>query len=106
VGGGVYYRLVSELLVETPSQYGPGLLARVSWLRSNFDLEVKKLRRNGIAKSTQEIERQRSFVRDRRIVTVPFEFGSDRHCGIKRDLGLLDQRVGEQGPSDEGEEKG
>jgi hypothetical protein len=36
---------------------------------------------------------------------VPFEFGSDHHCGIKRDLGSLDWRVGEQGLSDESEEK-
>jgi hypothetical protein len=66
--------------------YGPGLLVRVSWLRSNYDLEVENLRRNGIAESTQKLERQRSFVRDRRIVTIPFEFRSDHHCGIKRDL--------------------
>jgi hypothetical protein len=64
VGGGVCYILVSELLVETPSRYGSGLLVRVSWLRSNSDLEVEKLRRNGIAESTQDLERQRSFVRD------------------------------------------
>jgi hypothetical protein len=74
-------------------------------LRSNSDREVENLRRNGIAESTQELERQRSFVRVRRIVTIPFEFGSDHHCGIKRDPGSLDQRVGEQGSSDEGEEK-
>jgi hypothetical protein len=57
VGGGVCYRLVSELLVEISSRYGSGLLVRVSWLRSNFDLEVEKLRRNGIANSMQELER-------------------------------------------------
>jgi hypothetical protein len=34
-------------------------------------------------------------------MTVPFEFRSDRHCGIKRDPGSLDQRAGEQGSSDE-----
>jgi hypothetical protein len=89
VGGGVCYRLVSELLVETLGRYGLGLLVRVSWLRSNSDLEVENLRRNGIAESTQELERQRSFVRDRRIVTIPFEFGSDHHCGIKRDLRII-----------------
>jgi hypothetical protein len=72
VGGRVCYRLVSELLVETPGQYGSGLLVRVSWLRSNYDLEVENLRRDGIAESTQELERQRSFVRDRRIMTIPF----------------------------------
>ena len=38
-------------------------------------------------------------------MTVLFEFGSDRHCGIKRDPGSLDQREGEQGSSDEGEGK-
>jgi hypothetical protein len=38
-------------------------------------------------------------------VTIPFKFGSDRHCGIKRDPGSLDQRVGEQGSFDEGEAK-
>jgi hypothetical protein len=91
--------LVSELLVETPSQYGSGQLVRVSWLKSNSDLEVENLRRDGIAESTQELERQRSFVRDRRIVTIPFEFRSDRHGGIKRDLGSLDRRAGEQGSS-------
>jgi hypothetical protein len=95
----VCYRLVSELLVETSGWYGPGLLVRVSWLRSNSDREVENLRRNGIAESTQELECQRSFVRVRRIVTVPFEFGSDRHCGIKRDPGSLDRRAGEQGSS-------
>jgi hypothetical protein len=49
VGGGVCYRLVSELLVETLGHMGLGLLVRVSWLRSNSDLEVENLRRNGIA---------------------------------------------------------
>jgi hypothetical protein len=49
--------------VEIPGWYGLGLLVRVSWLRSNFDHEVEKTRRNGIAKSTQELEHQRSFVR-------------------------------------------
>jgi hypothetical protein len=79
--------LVSELLVETLGLVWVGnLLVRVSWLRSIYDLEVEKLRRNGIAESMQKLERQRSFVRDRRIVTVPFEFGSDHHHGIKRDL--------------------
>jgi hypothetical protein len=39
-------------------------------------------------------------------MTIPFEIRSDCHCGIKRDLGLLDRRAGEQGSSDEGEEKG
>jgi hypothetical protein len=52
VGGWVCYKLVSELLVETPGWYGPDLLVRVSWLRSIYDLEVEKLRRNGIAEST------------------------------------------------------
>jgi hypothetical protein len=36
---------------------------------------------------------------------VPFKFGSDRHYGIKRDLGLLDWRSGEQGISNEDEAK-
>jgi hypothetical protein len=102
VGGGVCYRSVSEILVETLGQYGLGLLVKVSWLGSNFDLEVEKIKRNGIAESTQEIECQRSFVMVRRIVTIPFKFGSDLHYGIKRDLGSLDQRVGEQGSPNEG----
>jgi len=38
-------------------------------------------------------------------MTIPFEFGSNDHSGIKRDLGSLDQRAGEQGLSDEGEAK-
>jgi hypothetical protein len=63
LGGRVCYRLVSELLVETSGRYGPGLLVRVSWLRSNSDREVENLRRNGIAESTQELDRQRSVVR-------------------------------------------
>jgi hypothetical protein len=63
VGGWGCYRLVSELLVETPGRYGPGLLVRVSWSRSNSDREVENLRRNGIAESTQELDRQRSIVR-------------------------------------------
>jgi hypothetical protein len=33
VGGWVCYKLVSELLVETPCRYGSGLLVRVSWLQ-------------------------------------------------------------------------
>jgi hypothetical protein len=86
VGGWVCYRLVSNLLVETSSLYGPYLLVRVSWLRPVYDLEVENLRRNGIAESTQKLECQRSFVRDRRIMTIPFKFRIDRHCGIKRDL--------------------
>jgi hypothetical protein len=97
MGGKVCYRLVSELLVETLGQYGPGLLVRVSWLRSNFDLEVENLRRNGVVEFTQELERQRSFVRDRRIMTVPFKFESDFHSRIQRDPTSLDRRVGEQG---------
>jgi hypothetical protein len=91
VGGRVCYILVSELLVETPGWYGMGLLVRVSWLRSNSDCEVENLRRNGVAESTQELECHRSFVRVRRIVTILFEFGSNRHCGIKRDLRSLDR---------------
>jgi hypothetical protein len=101
VGGWVCYRLVSELLVETPGRYGPGLLVRASWSRSNSDREIENLRRNSIAEATQETKRHRSSVRVRRIVTVPFEFGSDRHCRIRRDLGSLDQRTSEQGSSDE-----
>jgi hypothetical protein len=87
VGGWVCYSLVSELLVETPDRYGLGLLVRVLGSRSNSDREIENLRRNGIAESTQQLEHQRSFVKVRRSVTVPFEFGSDHHCGIKRDLG-------------------
>jgi hypothetical protein len=37
-------------------------------------------------------------------MTIPFEFGSDHHCGIKRDSGSLDWREGEQGSFDEGKE--
>jgi hypothetical protein len=69
-------------------------------------LKSENLRRNGIAESTQKLERQRSFVRDRRIVTIPFEFGSDHHHGIKRDLDRWIGRAGEQGLSDEGETRG
>jgi hypothetical protein len=71
-------------------------------LRSNSDLEVEKIKRNGIADFAQELEHQRSFVRNPRIVTIPFEFGSDRHYGIKRDMRSLDRREGEKGPSNEG----
>jgi hypothetical protein len=105
LGGRVCYRLVSELLVETQSQYGMGMLVRVSWLRSNCDREVENLRRNGVAQSMQDLVHHRSFVRVRRIVTVLFEFRSDRHCGIKRYSGSLDRRGGEQWSSDESEEK-
>ena len=63
LGGLVCYRLVSYLLVETLSRYGPSLLVRVSWLRSNSDREVEKLKRNCVAESTQEIDHQRSVVR-------------------------------------------
>jgi hypothetical protein len=56
MGGWVCYSLVSELLVETPGQYGPGLLVRVLGSRSNFDHEVEKIRRNDIIESMQEIE--------------------------------------------------
>jgi hypothetical protein len=63
VGGWGCYRLVSELLVETPGQYGLGMLVKVSWSRSNSNHEVEKFKRNGVAESTQEIERQRSVVR-------------------------------------------
>jgi hypothetical protein len=100
VAGWVCYSLVSELLVETPGRYGSGLLVRVSWSRSNSDREVENLRRNGIAEATQETKCHRSSVGVRRIVTVPFEFGSDRHCRIRRDLGSLDRRTGESGPPD------
>ena len=57
------YSLVLDLLVETSGQYGSGLLVIVSWSRSNSDREVENLRRNGIAKSTQELDHQRSIVR-------------------------------------------
>jgi hypothetical protein len=102
---GVCYRLVSEILVETLGRYGSGLLVRVSWLRSNSNREVEKLRRNGIVKSMEEIKHQISFVRVRRIMTVPFELGSNHHCGIKNDIGSWDQREGEKGSSDESEAK-
>jgi hypothetical protein len=81
------------------------MLVRVSWLRSNYDREVENLRRNGIEKSMQELECHRSFVRVQRIMTILFEFGSDLHCGIKRDPRSLDQRVGEKGSFDEREAK-
>jgi hypothetical protein len=101
----VCYILVSELLVETPSRYGLGLLVRVSWLRSNSDREVENIKRNGIAESTQELECQRSFVRVRRIVTVPFKFGERSPLWDQERSGSLDQRAGEQGSFDEGEAK-
>jgi hypothetical protein len=63
MGGWGCYTLVSKLLVETTGRYGSGLLVRVSGLRSNSDHEVEKLRRNGVAESTQEIECQRPVVR-------------------------------------------
>jgi hypothetical protein len=50
-------------LVETQGWYGLGVLVRVSWSRSNYDNEVENLRRNGIAESTQDLDRQRSVVR-------------------------------------------
>jgi hypothetical protein len=103
MGGWGCYKMVSKLLVETPGWYGLGLLVRVSGLRSNSDRGVENLRRNGIAESTQEIERQRPMEGVRRILTVPFEFGSDLHCRIGRDPGSLDRRIGEQGSSDEKE---
>jgi hypothetical protein len=63
VAGWGCYRLVSELMVETPGQYGSGLLVRVSWSRSNSDREVENLRRNGIAESKQDLYHQRPVVR-------------------------------------------
>jgi hypothetical protein len=63
LGGWACYVLVSELLVETPGRYGPGLLVRVSWLRSNSDREVENIGRNGIGESTHELDSQRSVVR-------------------------------------------
>jgi hypothetical protein len=59
MGGWVCCSLVSELLVENPGWYGLGLLVRVSGSRSNSDHGVENLRSNGIAESTQEVERQR-----------------------------------------------
>jgi hypothetical protein len=97
VGGWVCYNLVSE--------QGLNIEKGISWLRSNSDREVEKLRRNEVAKSMQELECQRSFVRVRRIMTIPFKFGSDHHCGIERDPRSLDQRRGEQGSFDESKEK-
>jgi len=58
--------------VETLGLYGSGQVVKVSWLRSNYGLQVENLRRDGVAKSTQELEHQRLFVRDRRIMTIPF----------------------------------
>jgi hypothetical protein len=43
--------MVSDILVETPGQYGSGLLVRVSGSRLNSDCEVENLRRNGVAES-------------------------------------------------------
>jgi hypothetical protein len=87
--------MVSKLLVETPGRYGSGFLVRVSRSRSNSNRGVEKLRRNGIAESTHEIEHQRLVEGVRRILTVPFEFRSDRHCRIERDPRSLDRRIGE-----------
>ena len=81
--GGVCYRLVSEPQVETPGRYGSGLLVRVSWLRLNSDREIENIKRNGIAESTQKIERHRFSLRVRRIMTGPFEFGRNHHCRIE-----------------------
>jgi hypothetical protein len=39
------------------------------------------------------------------VLIVPFKFGSDHHCGTKRDLRSLDWRESEKGSSDEGEAK-
>jgi hypothetical protein len=105
LGDRVCYILVSEDLIETPGRYGPGLFVRVSWLRLNSNREVENLRRNGVVESTQELEHHRSFVRVRRIMTIVFKFRSDRHFGIKRDLGSLDWKTGEQRLSDESEAK-
>jgi hypothetical protein len=57
MGGWVRYILASDLLIETLGRYGSGLLVKVSWLRSIYDREIMKLGRNGVAKSTQKLER-------------------------------------------------
>jgi hypothetical protein len=75
VGDWVHYRLVSELQVETPRRYGMDLLVMILWLISSTQLEIEKLRRNGIAKIAQNLEHQRSFVKDRRVETVPSSSG-------------------------------
>ena len=62
VAGWVCYILVSEPLVETPGRYGPGLLVRVSWSRSNSDREVENLRRNGVVEAMQETKCHKSSV--------------------------------------------
>jgi hypothetical protein len=56
-----------------------------------------------MAEATQETKHHRSSVRVQRIMTIPFEFGSDRHCRIQGDPRSLDRRTGEQGSSDEKE---
>jgi len=84
VCGWVCYRLVSELLVETLRRYGLGMLVRILWSILNFDCEVEKLRRNGVADATQETERHRTFVRVRRIMTVPFNSGTIYTVGSGR----------------------
>ena len=52
VGCWVCYSLVSELLVETPGQYGSSLLVRVLGSKSNSNREVENLKRNGIEEAT------------------------------------------------------
>jgi hypothetical protein len=55
-------------------------------VKNEYVLEILKLRRDSVAEIAQKPERhaeQRSFVKDRRIMTIPFEFGSDHHHGIK-----------------------
>jgi hypothetical protein len=52
VGGWGYYRLVSELLLETLHRYGLALLVRFSWSRSNSNREFENLRRNFVAEAT------------------------------------------------------
>jgi len=99
VVGRVCNRLVSEPLVETSGWYGPGLLVKVSWSRSNSDREIENIKRNGVAEATHETERHRSFVRIQSIMTIPFEFERNRHYKIRRDTRSLDRRIGEQGSS-------
>jgi hypothetical protein len=52
----------------------------------DYDLEIVKLKRNGVANSVEKPKCHNSFVRDHGIMTISFEFGSDHHYGIKGDL--------------------
>jgi hypothetical protein len=105
VARGVCYRLVSEPQVETSGRYVSGILVRVSWSISNSHHEIENLKRNNVAEDTQEMKCHISYVRVQRIMTIPFEFGSDHHCRIMRYPGLLDQSIGENGSYDKKEQR-